>query len=71
MAIYELKSESHADKNKIFQKLLKGETQLCFKIMFLGQELLVHPPTPNLEKHPSSAVHYCSFKFAATIHIWR
>jgi len=39
--------------------------------MFLGEELLVFCPTPNLEKQPPSAVRYCLCKFTAKIHIWQ
>jgi hypothetical protein len=66
MAFYGLKFGSHAEKQKIFQKIMKEKTHLYLKIMFLGEELLVLRPTPNLDKHPLSAVRYCLFKFAAT-----
>ena len=39
-------------------------------ICFFTEELLAPRPTPKLEKHPMSAVHYCLFNiFAATVHI--
>jgi hypothetical protein len=37
---------------------------------FHGEALLALRPTPKLEDHPLSAVHYCLFNlFAATLHI--
>jgi hypothetical protein len=71
MTYYELKLESHAKKRKIFQKFMKEKTQLYFNIRFLGEKLLVLRPTPNLDKHPLTAVRYCFLKLAAAIHIWQ
>jgi len=41
-------------------------------VSFYGEELLAPRPTPKLDDHPLSAVHYCLFNIsAATFHIWR
>jgi hypothetical protein len=47
--------------------------EICrYIIRFYGEELLIPRPTPKLESHPLSAVHYCLFNvFAATLHIRR
>jgi hypothetical protein len=38
-------------------------------VIFYGEELLAHRPTPKQEDHPLSAVRDCLFKvFAATLH---
>jgi hypothetical protein len=47
MTYYELKLESQVEKHKIFKKFMKGKTHLYFKIMFLGQEVLVLRQNPQ------------------------
>ena len=71
MTLYELKLETHDEKHKIFQKFMKVKAHVYLKYCFQGEDLLVIPPTPNLVRHPLSAVRSAYLNFSATIHIWQ